>query len=449
MMWIWIIAAVVLSLLPLINKKIDLSSYIWILLPLDAYGLSIAGSVVKPYMIFAVILPIVYYAKNKTRSVDLGASKGQLIAGIITVLILTQSIFNGDNFAAVKGSIMLLIVYGCAQLYVSCTDGSKSEQLSDVFIASCFGCGIVYIVAHILLQSGIELYGIVTTERAADGMFMKMRTVNNGSFTEAYRLRGFSYDPNTMFVQFIFGISACISKLFKKFNLYHVITIVISVFCVILSSSRMGIICCAASAFLAMVVGIAQLPNVKKKILSIISILFGLTSTLGVLMSRWGQSMLSSLLSTYQNRSSLNDEYGRFSIWKECMSVYWNKNPLWGVGLGNMDALTTTERMTHNTWLQFICECGFIVGGIVIIYFITVLIIGWVNTKQKHINEPDNTAYLCTIIGYTVTIISLSSADNITCSYLWFGALLVLKLAFYQKFDDDTPHNALESHTVS
>lgn len=449
MIWIWIIAAVVLSMIPLLNKKIDLSYYMWIMLPLDAYGISLAGAVIKPYMVFAVLMPVVLYAQNKGNDFNLSVSKGQLFMGAVSCLIIAVNLFNCDNFSSAKAAIMTFIVYLCAQLYTSSVDCKNSEQLSDVFIAACFGCGIVFVAAHLMLQAGIDLPGIVALDRTDSGMIMQMRTMSGGKYVEVYRLRGFAYDPNTMFVQFIFGISACTCRLFKKFNFYYLLTLIVSILCIILSSSRMGLICCAAAIVITGIVSNAQLGDTKKKIMSFIGVLVGSISVLGLLMSRMGQSVLSSLLSTYSNRSSLTDEYGRFSIWKECVSIYWNKNPLWGLGLGNMDNYTATERMTHNTWLQFICECGFIVGGIVIIYFFTVLIIGWTNTKKKHINDPDNTSYLCLVIGYTVTIISLLSADNITCSYLWFGALLVLKLAFYQKFDDDTPHNALEPHAVS
>lgn len=449
MIWLWIIAALILSLLPLINKKIDLSYYMWILLPIDAYGISIAGAVVKPYMIFAVVLPVVLYAKNKCNNFNLSASKGQLFLGIISSLIIAVNLLSSDSFSSVKAAIMTLVVYLCAQLYTSSADCKNSEQLSDVFIAACFGCGVVYLIAYVCLQNGLDISGIVALDRAQDGMFMQMRTMSNGSYLEVYRLRGFAYDPNTMFVQFIFGISVCTSRLFKKFNLYYVFTLIISMLCIILSSSRMGLICGVASIVITSFVSIIQSESIKKKILSFVSVLTIGIGLLVVVMSSWGQSKLSSILATYSNRSNLTDEYGRFSIWKECFAVYWEKSPFLGVGLGKMSQYTTTERMTHNTWLQFICECGLIVGCITIIYFLSIMIIGWAKTVTKYRNDPENTSYLSLVIGYTVTIISLVSADNTTCSYLWFGALLLLKMAFHLKPNDDVPKNALEPHTLS
>ncbi len=429
MIWIWIIAALLLSYIPLINKKIDLANLMWLLIPIDAYGISLAGATIKPYMVFAVVLPIILYAKNKGTAFDLSASKSQLFLGIISILIITVNLINCENFSSVKAALMTLVVYVCAQLYCSCTDINHIEQLSDVFIASCFGCGIIYITAYIFSHYGIQLHGIVASNRFENGIFMATSNMVGGKYTVALRLRGFAFDPNTMFVQFVFGITSCISKLFKKFNLYHIFTLIISIICIILSSSRMGLLCCIVSIFIASLVCILRFDNIKKKLLSIIASLFLCVGFLITTMSSWGQNAISSILSNYSNRSSLFDEYGRFSIWRESLRVYWEKNPLFGVGYNNMSLYTTTERMTHNTWLQFICECGLVVGSVAIIYFLGVMILGWAKIRPHHLRYPDNTSYLALVIGYTMTFVSLVSVDNITCSYLWFSALIILKIA--------------------
>ncbi len=431
MIWFWIILALILSYLPLVNKRIDLANYMWLLLPIDAYGVAVAGATIRLYMIFALILPVILYARNKGTGFDLSASKGQLFAGIISMLIITVNLFNNSNSASIKAAFMTLIVYISAQLYVSCTDCSKSNQLSDVFIASCFGCGIVYIATYFFMQNGIFTDSIVALVRTDDGIFMHAGNMVNGRYTQSFRLRGFSYDPNGMFVQFIFGITACIPRLFKKFNLYHFLVLLISVFCILLSSSRMGLLCCIISIAITAIVTIVELENIKKKLLSIVSTLLMCVGFLLFSMSRLGQSFISSLLSTYSNRSSLTDEYGRFSIWKECIKIYWEENPLFGLGYNNMSAYTSTERMTHNTFLQFICESGLIIGGIAVVYFLSVMFIGWANLNLQNKFLCDNSSYLAVLIGYMMTLVSLISVDNITCSYLWFGALLLLKMAYY------------------
>lgn len=432
-MWLWVLLALILSYLPLKNKKIDLPHYMWLLMPIDAYGISVAGAIIKPYMIFALILTLLIFAKNKDKHFHLTARKSQLFGGFVCLLIILVNLVNNDSFSSVKAAIMALIVYVCALLYTFCTDCSSSEQLSDVFIASCFGCAVIFIFAYICMNCGLNIGGLIAQQRSDAGMFMQSNNMSNGFYIESLRLRGFAYDPNTMFIQFVFGISACVQRLFKKFNLYYAITLVISIFCVILSSSRMGLICVAATIIITSAVGISQFKSTRKKLLTIIAIMSCCIILIIVSLTASGQAIFSNLLSTYSNRSSLTDEYGRFSIWKECLSIYWENNPVLGVGLGRIEEYTLTERMTHNTWLQFICECGIIVGLVAIIYFLTVMIIGWSKVSRKHRNDPDNTSYLTLVIGYTVTIISLISVDNITCSYLWFSAILLQKLAYYYK----------------
>lgn len=420
-MWLWITAALILSFLPLINKKIEFSNYIWLLIPIDAYGISVAGATIKPYMIFAAFLPILFYCKNKGTGFELQTSKNQLLLGIISILIITVNLINCDNLSSVKAAFMTLVVYVCALFYTSCSDPKNAEQLNKIFIASAFGCGIIYIAGYLMFKIGSNMEGIVALTRQDDGMLLRLTNMVSGQQVIAYRLRGFAFDPNTLPIQFIFAISACVSGFFKKFNLYHLITLFISVTCIILSNSRMGILCCGLAVLITMIVKISQFKSNKQKTACILASLTSFAAMFLFFASHLGQRLLSNLLSIYSNRSSLTDEYGRFSIWKECLRIYWNKSPLLGVGFNNMSSYTETERMTHNTWLQFICEFGIIVGGIAVLYFIITLVIGFLKLKKYR----NSNAYVVLLVGYMVIIISITSVDNITCSYLWFSALLL------------------------
>lgn len=51
MIWGWIGAAVALSWL-LCRKKAAWHHLIWMLLPIETYGVSLAGATIKPYMMF-------------------------------------------------------------------------------------------------------------------------------------------------------------------------------------------------------------------------------------------------------------------------------------------------------------------------------------------------------------------------------------------------------------
>ena len=205
MIWVWITSALVLSFIPLINKKIDLPLYLWLLLPIESYGLNIAGATVRPYILFACILPIVFYAKNKGNNIDLSLKKSQLIAGIISILILAHSIFISNSSSAISGSILLILIYLSAQFSASCTDVNKCDKLCDVLIASCFGISVVYLVLYALFEAGIELSDVVTIAREEPGLLFRRRNMVGGKLVTTYRLRGFAYDPNAMFLPFCIG----------------------------------------------------------------------------------------------------------------------------------------------------------------------------------------------------------------------------------------------------
>ncbi|MBQ6626920.1 MAG: O-antigen ligase family protein [Ruminococcus sp.] len=431
MIWLWITLAVVLSAIPLIKKKIDIANYIWLLIPIESYGISLAGTAIRPYMIFACALPIILYAKNKGKDFDLSLKKSHLLAGVICILILTHSVFLSEGYEAIKGALFLVGVYVCAQLATSCTNVNSCNTLCDVFIACSFGYAIVYIIAYICVKNGIIIDGFLAADRTDDGIIKIMGNMFNGQYIRSIRLRGFSYDPNVMFIQFFFSMPACISKFFKKFNLYHVITLILSIVCIILSSSRMGLICCALTLVITICVFLLQLDSVKKKVISLTTVLTSSAVVAAVFITPWGQSVLSGVLSNYTNRSSLSDEYGRFTIWAESLRIYWEKSPLFGVGLTQMSKYTSVGFMIHNTWLQLLCECGILVGGLAIVYFFSVLVYGWIKLRTKPKNNSISDAYLCILIGYTVTLISLISVDNYACSYLWFGALMLTQLAPY------------------
>lgn len=438
MAWLWIVAALLLSLIPLINKKIELPYYIWLLLPIDMYGLVLAGAILKPYMIFSVIVPIVIYAKNKSKGFDFVASKGQLLLGVISFLIITVTLFNNNNFASLKAAIMTLVVYICAQLCVSATDCSNTSQLNDVVIAASFGYGIVFIIAQLLFQSGIDVPGLIANARTDDGVILRQTSMSGLQLVESYRLRGFSADPNIMFLPFTFGVSACTIKLFQKPKFYYIATFMISAICIALTKSRMGIICCAASVLIACLVCIFSFDSVKKKASAFIAVLTGFVAVLLLSLTNITQTLLSGYLSSFENRSKLTDEFGRFSVWADALHVFWENNPLFGLGFANLYMYTSAQRMCHNTWLALLCENGIIIGSMIVLYFFVTMIIGWIKLPQK-IKHCKDLTYVTMIVGYTVTIISLVSVDNTTCSYLWFGALLLLKMAFHHNKTDQAP----------
>ena len=64
MIWIWIAAAVIISWL-FCEKGISWYHYIWLLLPIEMYGVTIAGATLKPYMLFGICIIAGDLIRNK------------------------------------------------------------------------------------------------------------------------------------------------------------------------------------------------------------------------------------------------------------------------------------------------------------------------------------------------------------------------------------------------
>ena len=158
---------------------------------------------------------------------------------------------------------------------------------------------------------------------------------------------------------------------------------------------------------------------IKLTILLLIGVLIVL-----LIASDFIQDILSNIVSLYDNRSGLSDEYGRFSIWKNAISVFLENNPLLGIGIGQMRYYTSMERDCHNTWLSFICENGLIVGSAVCILF-SVAVINGVNKAVWLQDHRKKELTMGLVIGLLTVMLSLVSVDNVTYSYLWFSAALL------------------------
>lgn len=92
--WIWIGLSVLLSMLFVGKKKIDISHYIWLLLPVDMYGLSLMGATIKPYMLFSVLLMInvLYSGRGK-----ITANRNVITGGVICFLIICINFINNQS----------------------------------------------------------------------------------------------------------------------------------------------------------------------------------------------------------------------------------------------------------------------------------------------------------------------------------------------------------------
>jgi O-antigen ligase len=137
----------------------------------------------------------------------------------------------------------------------------------------------------------------------------------------------------------------------------------------------MALICVAFISCITLMVGYKMAPRQIRDVIKV-----GLLSLVGLLLIISSTDLIpdaiKSILEAYDNRSGLNETYGRFSIWTDAVSVWTQRNLLWGVGFGQIQYYTTTARACHNTWLEFLCSSGLVAGTITLIYFTTVLLAG-------------------------------------------------------------------------
>lgn len=417
--WLWILAAWAISFLALKGRKIRLEHYVWMLLPVDMYGLSVAGVTLKPYAIFSGLLLFRMLLSGRHElSVK---SRASLISGVITVLLIAVNAFNNDTMQSMISTVMIAVVWACTMIYMSdCRDGTP-EDVAEVLLAAGIGFGAVFVIANLFLKLNIILPGMVADTRAEPGIFMSMNNVYHGQLLRTLRLRGFTIDPNQMVGTFLLCSSTALFRLIRgKGKAREILALILSVWCVILSNSRMGLICCVLVCIVSLVLGYQMAGQRAKncmKLLLLCLILALIIATISGVMTR----IIRSVMSSYENRSGLNDEYGRFTIWKEAVTVLCRENLFFGIGHGRMQYYTAMSRACHNTWLEFICAYGLLMGGLCVVYFTAVLLGGFGYSFRR---RTDGFAWTMTLSTMGV-MLSLLSVDYLTSSYLWFCSAMV------------------------
>ena len=310
-------------------------------------------------------------------------------------------------------------------IYMSdCGDGTPKD-IAEILIATGVGFGTVFVIANLFLKLNITLPGIVAYSRSESGMFMSMNNVYHGQLLNALRLRGFTIDPNAMVGTFLLSSSTALFRLITgKGKVRELLALFLSVWCVVLSNSRMGLICCTLVCVVSLILGYQmagqRVRNCMKLLLLCLIFALAIASVTGVV-----TKIIRSVMSSYQNRSGLNDEYGRFTIWKEAVSVLCRENLFFGIGHGRMQYYTAMSRACHNTWLEFICAYGLLMGGLSVGYFAGVLLEGLGYSFRR---RTDGFAWTMTLSTMGV-MLSLLSVDYLASSYLWFCSAMVAAIS--------------------
>lgn len=416
--WLWIFLAIGLSRAVLGMRRIGFAHYLWLLLPVDMYGVSIAGVTLKPYMLLCFVLLLrALLRKELALSVKSRWSVGSVICIIAFVIV---NMFNSSAMSSVLSACMLLLVWLCTMIYMSECGQHASGDISDAMVAAGVGYGLVFLLGMLLLLGGAELPGLYTVTREEPGIFMQFSTMSGGVLEQTVRLRGFTIDPNSMSSAFIFCALASLMRLCKGCGSWREWAgLIISYVCVVLSNSRMGIICLDVMLVCALLAGYRTADVRGRNVLKTL-LLCACAALVLLCFTDAIARAVQSVLSTYGNRAGLNDDYGRFTLWRESIAVLMQKNPLWGVGFGQMQHLTSTARSVHNTWLEFICAGGLIVGGMMVLHF--ALLILQVFRGMCSCRWMRDSVFTWTmLLGMVSVVICIAAVDNLTYSYLWFS----------------------------
>ena len=427
--WFWIVLAWLLSALALGKRHISMEHFVWILLPIDMYGIQVAGITIKPYMVFCGWLFLRMLLNGQTK---IKAIRGWTLPAIgIIVILFIVNMFNSSSLYSLSAPCMLMVVWFCMTIYTSFWGETAQDDIPEAMIATGIGYGFVFLIGFLLLTLGIPISGVGASERTEPGFILQFSNMFQGVLIQKWRLRGFTIDPNTMLGTFVFSGIVCLIRILMEENSKREwLCLMLSMACIFLSNSRTGLMCFALALVMSVFAAYWKgSPQIRKRI-EVITLIVIFVMIAVMVGTDWIRNLISSFLGLYANRSGLNDEYGRFTIWKEAVGILMDKNPFFGIGMGQMQFYTSVNRACHNTWLECLCGNGIILGSIFILFLLFTLIKGGIKAKYNTCSRYNQLLWSLTI-GITVVVISLISVDNITYSYLWFGlsALMMIDTA--------------------
>lgn len=427
--WFWIVLAWLLSALALGKRHISMEHFVWILLPIDMYGIQVAGITIKPYMVFCGWLFLRMLLNGQTK---IKAIRGWTLPAIgIIVILFIVNMFNSSSLYSLSAPCMLMVVWFCMTIYTSFWGETAQDDIPEAMIATGIGYGFVFLIGFLLLTLGIPISGVGASERTEPGFILQFSNMFQGVLIQKWRLRGFTIDPNTMLGTFVFSGIVCLIRILMEENSKREwLCLMLSMACIFLSNSRTGLMCFALALVMSVFAAYWKgSPQIRKRI-EVITLIVIFVMIAVMVGTDWIRNLISSFLGLYANRSGLNDEYGRFTIWKEAVGILMEKNPFFGIGMGQMQFYTSVNRACHNTWLECLCGNGIILGSIFILFLLFTLIKGGIKEKYNTCSRYNQLLWSLTI-GITVVVISLISVDNITYSYLWFGlsALMMIDTA--------------------
>lgn len=421
--WIWIAAAFLLSWLIVAKKNIGIYHYIWLLMPIDCYGISTPVGTLKPYMlfIFGVFIFDMFRYKGKISFFG-GIRSFAVVIGLFVVMLLSSYI-NGSINEALTRHIMFLLVCLAALFYAPKLESKESRiDMYNAVTAASIGYGSVFLFAQ-FSSYFVSIPGVITNSRYLPGMIMNMKNYSHG------RLRGFFIDPNVVILCFVLSSAIAFYGLFGKDILerskaYYISVFVFTTLCVYYSKSRTGLFCIIA---LLLLIFIFSFIKAKNKTGYFLALLFIAVCLLVLFLFKLVDinAIFNLLFKEHLNRASLTDEdYGRFSLWQQSLQYSFNHAFWFGTG---QDGITNAiGHHPHNTWLMWLVDIGFLQGIIINLFFFGSFI--WCYTKKRILKSEFVGINGALRLGLFVYIIALLLVDNGASSYLIFSFIIVTYL---------------------
>lgn len=413
MIWAWIAAAVIISWL-FCKKGISWYHYIWLLLPIEMYGVTIAGATLKPYMLFGMCIIVGDFVRNKTIRVHAA------IVAVIFALIFSDYL-TGFVMASVMQHIMFILVLMIGYCYQNYQcDGIEFDEMGQAALASTIGYGIVFTVAWLMFNYGVTADGIYASERLDTGIVLRLASFGGNVSS---RLRGFCIDPNSVITTLIPGATYALANIVyrKQDIIKSFLAIVVYLAVVFYSGSRMALICSFALLIMFFIIGYKKSENKRRMTVVGIASVGVLLVALIINMDAIIVEVVKMWADMFGERASLGSEYGRLTIWKTNIEYLISNSKEWfGVGQNQIYLLTERGLACHNTWLEWICGTGIILGVIIDLWFI----LAPVKFKKRTVGMGSEKA-LPIIMAYITVVVCISTVDNITNPVLLFLMLIL------------------------
>jgi len=440
MIWLWVALAWLLTLFLLRNRRIRFRNYIWTLIPIDMYGISIAGATIKPYMLFAAGMVLVGLAVSSSRRTEAAKDRAAMLHLAILLFLVGATfltdLLNGPVLASVAQHVLFAMVVMIAVVYVS--QGRVRDELEEILVvntAAAIGYGTIFIVAWILFSSGVLGFDIVATSREGAGVVLQYADMNSGLFEISYRLRGFYSDPNPLVCMFaiplVYGFASLLdagdpSRLSRPMA---IAAIAVSLWCAYLTNSRM--------ALLALVLGVLLVGYFLARRRGRAALFFLAGIAVVILLATMMTTGLmpgarDSLEAHFGYRAALGDEYGRGTIWATNMKLLLDGPLLVGFGQNQVQYYSPLRMPCHNTWLEWLAGVGAVAGLLINAYFLYAPL-HYIKRTRILSNGVVARPEVVFLVGHVVILVVLSSVDFISDTYLIL--FTVMMYSFYRTTD--------------